>query len=123
MPKVSSRMDMLLAAVIMFIAVLTLAVSIALLFPLDLGDKADPFFTPPNIKPDWYFLSIYELFKHVPDYLGITISCMLALGTFLLPFLDRSKARNPKERLIVLAIGAFILIGILVFSVWGYVSQ
>ena len=45
-------MDMLLSAIIMFIGILGVVVVIALVFPLGLGEKADPFFTPPNIKPD-----------------------------------------------------------------------
>lgn len=72
-------------------------------FEWELGLKADPLQPAyPGIKPEWYFLWMYQLLKEFPPhFLGMEgpQACM-ALATLLLalwtlvPFLDRSASRN-----------------------------
>ena len=45
---------------------LAILVVLASVFPAGLEDKADPLTTPAHIKPEWYFLSVYQLLKLVP---------------------------------------------------------
>lgn len=69
----------------------------------DLGAKADPLMPAyPGIKPEWYFLWIYQLLREFPAHvLGVEGPeiCLLVvnvlLGVWLLiPVLDRNAARN-----------------------------
>ncbi len=44
--------------------------ALAALFPWELGQKADPFGTAPaGIKPEWYFLFMFQALKQLPAHL------------------------------------------------------
>ena len=45
---------------------LAILVVLASVFPAGLEEEANPLETPAHIKPEWYFLAVYELLKHVP---------------------------------------------------------
>ena len=52
---------------------LGLLAALAAMFPWDLGEKANPFGSAPEgIKPEWYFLFMFETLKQLPGHvLGI----------------------------------------------------
>ncbi|MGE5444866.1 MAG: cytochrome b [Ignavibacteriales bacterium] len=84
-----------------------------LYFPHDALKPADPFFTPPHIKPEWYFLANYETLKLIPSkILGVFIPLLVALFLFLLPLVDTGSERQPLKRPVFLTIA---IIGVLVF--------
>src|SRR5205085_11456614 len=82
--------------------------SLAALFPWELGEKADPFApAPAGIKPEWYFLFMFQTLKLIPakilifdgEVIGILAFGLCGLLLFLVPFLDKSPV-HPKRRLI-----------------------
>lgn len=119
----------ILSEFIAWYAMLGILVALASLFPADLQAKADPFRTPPDVKPEWYFLFLYQLLKDVaflnvinpelPKLAGITLPGIGLVLLALLPFLDRSKRRPAKERPLMLAIVVIILIIIVFLTVRG----
>jgi len=86
--------------------------ALAALFPWDLGQKADPFGSAPaDIKPEWYFLFMFQSLKDLPAYLpseqhqwvegetlGILFFGFLGLMVALVPFLDRGAAAGRPRR-------------------------
>ena len=47
--------------------------ALAALFPWNLGVKADPFASAPaGIKPEWYFLFMYQTLKLIPPKCGLS---------------------------------------------------
>jgi cytochrome b6 len=105
--------------------------SLAALFPWELGEKADPFAPAfANIRPEWYFMFMFETLKHVPggEILGIeyeAIPIMLfglgGLVLLLVPFLDRriaTRGSSPKFT----AAGALVLLYMIGMTTWGYRS-
>jgi len=84
---------------------------------------ADPLKTPPNIKPEWYFLAPYQMLKMIPNkFIGISIQ-LIAIVVFLFwPFIDKSDERNIVKRPIVLI--TFLLLTVLwvVLTFWGRYS-
>lgn len=78
--------------------------------PLPLHEKADPFNTPVGVKPEWYFLSMYQALKYMPKLLGILGTGLIILALFLLPFWDKTPARHPGRRPIAVAIGILFII-------------
>jgi quinol-cytochrome oxidoreductase complex cytochrome b subunit len=74
--------------------------ALAAIFPWGLGVKADPFASAPaGIKPEWYFLFMFETLKVIPakilgmdgEMLGILAFGLVGAVALLLPFLDREK--------------------------------
>lgn len=84
-----------------------------LYFPPDALKPADPFFTPPHIKPEWYFLANYETLKLIPSkFLGVFIQLAVALFLFLLPLVDTGSERHPLKRPVFLTTA---ILGVLAF--------
>lgn len=85
---------------------LGLLAALAALFPWKLGEKADPFGTPPEgIKPEWYFLFMYESLKQLPAHLfrvewlegevvGMLLFGLVGVIVLLVPWLDRRAAQG-----------------------------
>ena len=88
-------------AVVAFIALLVL-IGAASLFPAPLEEVAKPTATDYVPRPEWYFLSVFQILKYFPgnlEVIGIIVVPTL-LGAFLLllPFIDRNPARRPGKR-------------------------
>ena len=117
--------------VIVSYLVLALLIVLATVLPAGLEEKADPFNTPQHIKPEWYFLWIYQFIK-VPSMLigpgvlaelaGIFIPAVGIVLLILLPFLDRKAERRPNRRRLAMVVMALILAVLVALSIWGLVS-
>ncbi len=95
---------------------LLLAMTLTIPAPLDaMADPTDATYVP---RPEWYFLSLFQLLKYFPGPLEpvatMVIPGLLVGLLLLLPFLDRSPHRHPLKRPIVT--GAFALVGSLIVA-------
>lgn len=109
--------------VVVVLSVIVIGLGIlGLLLPLGLGDPADPLNTPTHVKPEWYFLALYQMLKYVPKTAGV-VAPVLAVGVLALwPFIDRMpdpSKRAAKIRFIVVAVTVVTMI---VLTIWGEVS-
>ncbi|MBI2502451.1 MAG: cytochrome bc complex cytochrome b subunit [Candidatus Latescibacteria bacterium] len=105
-------------------AVLGLLCTLALLWPSQVGEPADPLRTPVGIKPDWYFLPAYQFLKYVPEALGVLAPPLFFLGLLFLPlFLDRSPERHPGRRPRALLAAALAGAFLLLLGVLGHLSE
>jgi quinol-cytochrome oxidoreductase complex cytochrome b subunit len=108
---------------VIFCLLIGAMVTLVVMWPVELGEKADPFVTPEGIKPEWYFLSTYQLLKYFPKLLGIFVSLIPPLLLLLWPFLDRNPERHPKKRPVAVTIGVLGLLLAIVFGVLGHFSE
>ena len=115
--------DHVLKEAVVFCALIAVLVTLIILMPIELGEKADPFKTPEGIKPEWYFLSTYQLLKYFPKTLGLFVSLIPPVLLVLWPFLDRSPERHPKKRPFAVAVGIIALVLALVFGLLGQLSE
>ncbi len=95
---------------------------IGYLMPLGIGDPADPMDTPAHVKPEWYFLAIYQILKFIPKTIGALLPVALILLITIIPFLDRKPDRSAsiyRKRLISVIIGLIVLTAL---TIWGEVS-
>ncbi|WP_434511006.1 cytochrome b subunit of the bc complex [Desulfitobacterium sp. AusDCA] len=84
---------------------------LAALSPHGLGAAADPLVTPEHIKPEWYFLWMFEILKLVPSKLvGILIVLAIFVALILVPWLDRQPSRRFADRKVAFAVLAAIII-------------
>jgi ubiquinol-cytochrome c reductase cytochrome b subunit len=98
---------------------------LALLFPLGLGQKANPLVTPLAVKPEWYFLFIYQGLKYVPKRVGaVLILLVLPLLMALLPLIDRSPSLSihPIHRPLATTLVFFGLVTLLSLTVLGWLA-
>jgi quinol-cytochrome oxidoreductase complex cytochrome b subunit len=95
---------------------------IALLWPADLSPQANILVTPQGIKPEWYFLGLFQLIKLIPEVAGLVLVGIVAVLLVLLPFIDRSPERNPRYKPVTTTIALVIIVGLIVLTIWGAVS-
>ena len=109
--------------VVVGITILIVAIGImGLLLPVGLGAPADPLNTPAHVKPEWYFLALYQLLKYIPKTTGAVLPVIFVLIVTIWPFLDRKPETTHharRVRAIVIIIGMILLIGL---TIWGEVS-
>jgi quinol-cytochrome oxidoreductase complex cytochrome b subunit len=105
---------------ILVVLVFGILVSLATILPAPYTSVADPFTTPPGVRPPWYLLASYAVLESFPSYVpralrGLVVELILA-ATLLLPFVDRSPGRAPGERRLALLAGAAVL------GAWGLLT-
>ena len=122
--------NFLLRDLIGWILAIGVLAALAALFPWELGEKADPFApAPEGIKPEWYFLFMFQTLKYLPakiwrfdgEVLGILAFNAVAALLFVVPFVDRAPG-NRRNSLIFNALGIVALLYIVVMTVIGYVT-
>ena len=95
---------------------------VGLINPLGLQSPADPMDTPVHVKPEWYFLALYQILKFIPKGVGASLPVILVGLIFIWPFLDhkpdksRNTTRNRGIAMLVLMV-VFILL-----TIWGELS-
>ncbi len=109
---------------------LAILAALAALFPWELGQKADPFGSAPaGIKPEWYFLFMFQALKKLPPHLfhidwlegevvGVLFFGFCGLVVLLVPFLDFRASRGRPRRVLNL-LAALAVVFFIVMTVWG----
>ena len=97
--------------------------TLSILTPFHLEEPANPFETPQGIKPEWYFLPMFQLLKYMPEPIAVALPGIVGFLLFLLPFIDRSPERDPRRRLLAMGIGAAFLVITLALGVLGKLSD
>ena len=108
---------------VVFFILLGLLITLSIMAPFELGEKADPLSTPHAIKPEWYFLPMYQVIKYFPKLIGIFVTGLAPLLLLLWPFLDRSRERRLFKRPVSLTIGILTISSLLFFGVLGHLSE
>ncbi|MGD9577469.1 MAG: cytochrome bc complex cytochrome b subunit [Syntrophorhabdus sp.] len=115
---------------IIWLIVLGIVVTLATLAPPEIGKKADPLApAPENIKPEWYFLFLFQTLKLFPGEIlgmnGETIAILLIsagiLFFFLIPFFDRKSQRGERSTLFTW-IGIIYFLYFVIMTVIGFIS-
>jgi cytochrome b6 len=123
--------NFLLRDLVGWLSALAVLAALAAYFPVELGQKADPFApAPAGIRPEWYFMFMFQTLKYLPGYiLGIEGEVVGALGfglgglfLLLIPFLDRRTARGEPSRLFTW-IGIAIILYMVVLTYLGYTAS
>jgi len=122
--------NFMLRDILLWLIVLNVLAILAVFFPWELGRKADPFSpAPAGIRPEWYFLFMFQSLKYIPSRVLVIDGEVLGIGLFgiagflwlLIPFWDRKSARGVRSRT-VSYIGIGIVAYILVFTILGWLS-
>jgi quinol-cytochrome oxidoreductase complex cytochrome b subunit len=95
---------------------------VGLYSPLGLEKQADPMDTPEHVKPEWYFLSLYQLLKYIPKNIGAVGPVIGLLILIIWPFIDHKpdKTKHAYQNRLIFSI--VILIILLGLTIWGELS-
>ncbi|MGH9362280.1 MAG: cytochrome b, partial [Thermoanaerobaculia bacterium] len=115
-----------------------LLVAAATFWPWELGPPAGEE-TPEGIKPEWYFLPVYQFLKYIdadlvasipllgslgvdPEVLGVLAVNLAGLLLLLLPIIDRGKERRILKRPVFAAGFLLSVLATVALGVLGYLS-
>jgi cytochrome b6 len=110
---------------------LAILAALAALFPWELGKEADPFGSAPQgIKPEWYFLFMFQALKHLPSHVlglegelvGVLFFGFCGLVVVLVPFLDRNAEQGGPRR-ILNSLAATAVVFFIVMTAWGLIEK
>ena len=75
-------------------------VGLAVLEPSVIGEPANPFATPLEILPEWYFFPTFNLLRVIPNKLiGVLSMASVPAGLITVPFIENiNKFQNPFRR-------------------------
>ena len=98
--------DLLYTFPIVILGTIGLCVCLAVLDPTMIGEPGDPFATPLEILPEWYFYPTFQLLRILPiKLLGVACLAAVPLGLILVPFLEGvNKFQNPFRRPVAMTV-------------------
>ncbi|MCX5806451.1 MAG: cytochrome b N-terminal domain-containing protein [Proteobacteria bacterium] len=115
---------------IICLIVLGIVVTLATLFPPEIGKNADPLApAPENIKPEWYFLFLFQTLKLFPgeilglngEMIAVTIISCGIFFLFLIPFFDKRAVQGIRNTVFTW-IGIAYTLYFIVMTVMGFLS-
>jgi len=107
--------DLLYIFPVVILGTIACIVGLSVLEPSGLGEKADPFATPLEILPEWYFFPTFNLLRVIPNkLLGVLSMAAVPAGLLTVPFLENvNKFQNPFRRPIAsltFIVGTFVAV-------------
>ena len=108
--------DLLYIFPVVILGTFACIIGLSILEPSGLGEKANPFATPLEILPEWYFYPVFQLLRTVPNkLLGVLLMAAVPAGLLTVPFIENiNKFQNPLRRPVATAV---FLIGTIA-SIW-----
>jgi len=114
--------DHLYTELIIGLVLMLILSTLAIVFPAELGEKADPLTTPEVIKPEWYFYVSFRWLKLFSLTFAVLSTGFIVAAMFLWPWIDAvlRHITGVKEISVYIGIVAtFLLVGL---TVWEAVA-
>jgi quinol-cytochrome oxidoreductase complex cytochrome b subunit len=103
--------------------ILAVLVVLASIFPAGLEDPANPLQTPEHVKPEWYYLAVYQFLKMAPWKIVGIMAPIIGVGLLVIwPLLDRSPEVLARRRKLAVIGATVVIVGMIGLTVYGYVS-
>jgi len=101
--------DLLYMFPVCILGTFVILIGLAVMQPSALGEKANPFATPLEILPEWYFFPTFNLLRVLPNkLLGVLAMAAVPAGLITVPFIENvNKFQNPFRRPIASAVYLF----------------
>jgi len=108
--------DLLYMFPVCILGIFACAVGLAVMEPTPMGEPANPFATPLEILPEWYFFPTFNLLRVIPNkLLGVMSMAAVPLGLITVPFIENvNKFQNPFRRPVATSVFLFGTF----FAVW-----
>ena len=102
--------DLLYIFPVVILGTFACVIGLAVLDPATNGEPANPFATPLEILPEWYFYPTFQLLRTIPNkFLGVLLIAAVPTGLLTVPFIESiNKFQNPFRRPIAIT---FFLVG------------
>ncbi|MFM7389465.1 MAG: cytochrome bc complex cytochrome b subunit [Vampirovibrionales bacterium] len=118
--------DFFMKDLLVWLVVTVAFLAIVCISPWHLGPQADPAAAAPlGIRPEWYFLSQFQILKLMPqsflfiegEHLGLGLIGLAVASLAIVPFIDTGK--NPLLSKLATVWGWMFLVGNVILTIWG----
>lgn len=93
------------------------------IYPANLAPKVNPILpAPAGIRPEWYFLFVYQTLRTFSDTIGLGGLALGAIIWLLVPFLDRRASRGKKSTFFTLY-GIAMIVYIATMTIMAYITS
>ena len=101
--------DLLYIFPVCILGTISCCIGLGVLEPTQLGERADPFATPLEILPEWYFFPTFNLLRVIPNkLLGVLSMAAVPAGLITVPFIESiNKFQNPFRRPVAMTLFVF----------------
>nr|AIA61150.1 cytochrome b6/f complex subunit IV [Cyanidiaceae sp. MX-AZ01]UNJ15341.1 cytochrome b6/f complex subunit IV [Cyanidioschyzonaceae sp. 1] len=108
--------DLLYTFPVVILGTITCCIGLAIMEPSSISEPANPFATPLEILPEWYFYPTFNLLRVIPNkLLGVLSMASVPLGLILVPFIEnQNRYQNPWRR----PIATFVFLLGTVITIW-----
>ena len=111
--------------VIVIIALMLLATYL----PVEIGEPADAFNTPPTLYPEWYFLFLYGFIKWwtvdigpiEAKTMGVLFPMAGMVIVMLYPFIDKSPTTRIRERPYAVILGVIMIVIVIYLTIYSII--
>jgi|TARA_B110000093_G_C12863115_1_gene364320 cytochrome b6-f complex subunit 4 len=81
-------------------------IGLSVMEPMGFGEPANPFATPLEILPEWYFFPTFNLLRVLPNkLLGVLSMAAVPAGLLTVPFIENvNKFQNPFRRPVAMTV-------------------
>lgn len=112
--------DLLVSEATAVVLLLCVYSVLCIVAPASLQAPANFAVVPAATKPDWPFLFLYKFAQMVPSWMGVLtpVALLVLLGVW--PYLDRNPSREPRKRVLALALGAVVVASVLLLTYLGW---
>ena len=110
--------DHLYTELIMGLLVMVLLSTLAMVFPAELGPRADPLVTPEVIKPEWFFYVAFRWLKLFSGTAAVLSMGFVVFVMFSWPFIDAQIRRRTRFQEASVWIGILGALAITGLTVW-----
>ena len=92
--------ELLYVFTVVILGTIACDVGLSVLEPSVIGEPANPFATPLEILPEWYFFPTFNLLRVIPNKLiGVLSMASVPVGLTVVPFIENiNKFQNPFRR-------------------------
>ncbi len=110
--------DHIFTELIMVSIIMIMLVTLSLLFPVELGEPANPNVTPLHIKPEWYFFPVFRWLKVTNLTIGVLGPLVFIMILFFWPYIDKFFDKIWPDKEVGFWIGVAGMLTINAFLVW-----
>jgi len=110
--------DHLITEIMIGTLLLFLLTLLSLVFPAEMGEKANPFETPDHIKPEWYFFFQFRVLKLLGLNTAVLTSGAMIGLIVLWPWVDALLERIAPKKDLGVYVGIVTFLIFLSFTVW-----
>jgi len=115
--------DQFFTEAIVFLFIVGILVTLAVVLPIGYEEMANPLVTPSTINPEWYFLWLFQVMKLVPPAIGVLVPFLIAGVLILLPFVDTREIRSFRDHRRLIWLGVVVLLLLFVLSFWAILGE